>query len=50
MGPLQQGLLTDRRSEPQQLWAQRGAFSLTCRVEVNILADAARVWDLLTDA
>ena len=29
---------------------RRGAFSLACRVEVNIQADAERVWHLLTDA
>jgi hypothetical protein len=28
----------------------RGALSLTCGVEVNILANAERIWRLLTDA
>ena len=28
----------------------RGAFSMTCRVALNIQAPAARIWSLLTDA
>jgi hypothetical protein len=28
----------------------RGLFSMTCRVEVNILAAADRIWNVLTDA
>jgi hypothetical protein len=28
----------------------RGVFSMACRVELNILATAAAVWNLLTDA
>ncbi|MGH9502407.1 MAG: SRPBCC family protein [Terriglobales bacterium] len=27
-----------------------GTFTLSCRVEANILADAQRIWSLLTDA
>jgi hypothetical protein len=36
-------------NEPQVTQAH-GAFSLACTVEVNIRADAASVWSLLTDA
>jgi hypothetical protein len=28
----------------------RGAFSMSCRVEVNIRAEATSIWSLLTDA
>ena len=36
-------------SEPAILQTRR-AFSLTCRVDINIRASADRVWSLLTDA
>src|SRR5262245_62853213 len=36
-------------SEPKFTQTQT-AFSLTCRVEINIRAKASRVWGLLTDA
>ena len=39
----------DRTSEPQ-VTLIRQAFSLVCRVEVNIRASAPAVWRILTDA
>ena len=35
---------------PAKITQSRGFFSMTCRVELNISAQAERVWGLLTDA